>query len=245
MITGRTTAATTVHETSPSRTLHPGEVHLWVVATAPHDGPLAAHVDAGIGPWSDAAAKRQWQATTAAERARAARLRVPGAADRFLVAHGALRLILAALLDSDPLALEFVTDPNGKPTVAEAPLHFNLSHSGTLAAVAVAADRPVGVDIERHRPLADLDALVRRTCSPRERCDLEALGPELRPGAFLALWARKEAYAKWSGGGLRALPHDLALAEAGGCRSLALDDVPGYATAVAAAGADWRLVRRS
>jgi 4'-phosphopantetheinyl transferase len=245
MTAGRTLFATTVHADPESVVLPPGEVHLWLIATAPPDAPSAPPLTPAIGLWSYEAAERQQQATTAAERARAARLQRPGAAARFLVAHGALRLILAELLACDPRALPIVTGPNGKPELEGTPVHFNLSHSGAMAAVAVARDRPVGVDLELRRPLADLDALARRVCSARELHALRALAPAERPGAFLALWTRKEALAKRSGDGLRALHRDVALAEADGCRLVALEDIPGYAAAVAAEGTDWRLIRRT
>src|SRR6478609_10153867 len=64
--------------------------------------------------------------------------------------RGALRRVLARYLDRDPEAIELTGGEHGKPALAgDRPLfRFNLSHSGALALIAVAAEREVGVDIE-------------------------------------------------------------------------------------------------
>src|SRR5690349_23768292 len=65
--------------------------------------------------------------------------------------RAALRETLANYLDARPDALRF--DETGKPRVEpRSPLHFNLTHSGDRALVAVATEREVGVDIERIDP---------------------------------------------------------------------------------------------
>lgn len=88
---------------------------------------------------------------------------------------------------------------DGKPWVAGGP-HFNLSHSGELALIALCADAAVGVDVERVHDLRNPGGLARRMCSARELAWVQASGDLNR--AVLALWVRKEAVAKAEGGGI-------------------------------------------
>lgn len=83
-------------------------------------------------------------------------------------------------------------------------LHFNLSHSGSLALCALDS-APVGVDIQvvkEWRP-----GLPERVCSPGELAWLKGQ-PELWP-AFTLLWTLKEARAKESGRGLTSSIRDI------------------------------------
>jgi 4'-phosphopantetheinyl transferase len=206
------------------------EVHLWVV-----DADAEARE-----------AKRRRAATSVAERERAARFRRPEDGHRYLAAHGALRLILAGYLGWDPLALRFATGAWGKPFVEDTDIQFNLSHSGALALIAVARGRQVGVDVERLRPLADLEDVAARVCTAREREALAALAKPQRERAFLTLWTRKEALAKMVGEGVRALSPDArGEARGGRCRLVDVVDLSGYAACVAAEGTAWQLVRDS
>ncbi|MCC8116041.1 MAG: hypothetical protein LIP18_02625 [Planctomycetes bacterium] len=61
---------------------------------------------------------------------------------------------------------ELLADTYGKPYLSAGP-HFNLSHSGDLAVLAM-GDGPVGVDVEEHRD-GDLSSLVRAAFHPAER----------------------------------------------------------------------------
>jgi 4'-phosphopantetheinyl transferase len=133
-------------------------------------------------------------------------------------AHGALRGVLSRYLDEDPAAIELRLGERGKPMLADPdpPLHFNLSHSGGLALIAVCRDREVGVDVQRMR--------VRR-------------GRE-RPAGFYAEWTRREAIAKCHGVGLWAPLPDAPVAVR------ELDVEPGYAAALAVAGEELPAVRR-
>ena len=102
--------------------------------------------------------------------------RAPGARDRYVVAHGALREILAALTATTPAALTFdrrcrhCGDPaHGKPELADAPeLSFSLSHSASVALVAVAREARVGVDVEVIRARRHLEKLAARVLTPDE-----------------------------------------------------------------------------
>lgn len=112
----------------------------------------------------------------AAERERVRRLGSPALRRRWTASRWALRGVLGRYLDRDPAAIELSLGERGKPSLAEAAaLRFNLSHSGELAVVALAAGIEVGVDVQ-------------------------AIGS--RPERFYLEWVRREAVAKCHGVGL-------------------------------------------
>ena len=144
------------------------------------------------------------------EVARAARFRFPKHRERFTVARGVLRDVLSRYLDVLPAQLAFSTNPHGKPALASldhAWLQFNLSHSGDLALVAVARDRPIGVDVERIAPPDKFPRLVEQFFSANENAAFRSLPEGKRAAAFFAGWTRKEAYIKALGVGA-SLPLD-------------------------------------
>ena len=79
--------------------------------------------------------------------------------------------------------------PGGKPYIPGGP-EFSLSHSGTLAVIAL-ADVPVGADAEKDRPVGD--AVRLRALTGAERADSRD---------FLFFWTRKEAALKCLGTGV-------------------------------------------
>ena len=218
----------------PSRNpcvLVPDQVHVWLARLAPATEPSWCH---------------RFAATTADERDRASRFRRAEAGERYLSAHGALRLVLGRYLTCDPLSLHFAVSPNGKPFFENRQLQFNLSHSGDIALVAVAQSRQVGADIEQVRPMPDLQAVAARVCTPGELDRLGGLADPDRERAFFAMWTRKEALAKGTGEGIGAIVRDAREESWGGdgrWTVAEVDDVPGYAACVAAEGAGWTLVR--
>ena len=139
----------------------------------------------------------------AVERARAARLIRPADGFRFVQAHARMRRILGGLLGRAPASLEFAPGEKGKPMLPAHPrLHFNLSHSGALMALAVTEAGAVGVDVERIDTSHRLDDLVDRYFAPAEAAAFRALEEPLRPHAFFDIWTRKEAFIKVTGEGL-------------------------------------------
>jgi 4'-phosphopantetheinyl transferase len=122
---------------------------------------------------------------------------------RFIAGRAQLRRILATYLALPPEALMFGYGSSGKPALA-GPLSFNLSHSGDVAALAVALF-DVGIDIECIRPVED--NLAEQVFSAREVTALRSLPQAQWTEAFFACWTRKEAYVKALGDGLR-LPLD-------------------------------------
>jgi 4'-phosphopantetheinyl transferase len=138
------------------------------------------------------------------EQARAARFHFERDQRRYIMAHAALRQILANCLVVEPADVQFVVNPRGKPalTGVDTDVCFNLAHSGELAVVAVTHGRAVGVDVEQIHPLEDLLALAEHNFSRREIVALRALPAEQQLLAFFDCWTRKEAFIKALGEGL-------------------------------------------
>lgn len=198
-----------------------------------------------------ATVKRMESVLSADETERAARFRFPADKQRYIVAHGCLRDILARYLNCEPAGLRFSTNQYGKPAVNDHTLEFNLSHSGDFALVGVTRNRSIGVDVERIRTMMDFERVARRFFSQNEVTELMSFPLDQRQRAFFECWARKEAYIKAHGLGL-SLPldsFDVSLDEPALLRtarpdpsesarwtmlSLAVD--PGYAGAVTVAG---------
>lgn len=140
------------------------------------------------------------------ERARVAQILCEEARRRFIVSHGATRVILSRYLDGGAEQICILLDRRGKPYLpprAGAPaVHFSLSHSGELALCAVAEGREVGVDIERIRPVSAWRQIAVRYFSERENQELFALAEDQAIEAFFQGWTRKEAYTKALGQGV-------------------------------------------
>ena len=219
------------------------EVHVW----------SASRVDA-----ADAQVEAFRVLLTPDECQRADRFVAPRDRRQFAVVRGRLRTILGRYLDHDPASLRFASNPHGKPGLAETPLRFNLSHSGSRMLLAVTRDRELGVDIEQVRPDFGGEAIAGRFFAPAEVETLKNLPPEDRTLAFFHGWTRKEAYIKAQGKGL-ALPLDEFAVEidphrpvrlltthpdpleAGRWTLIELDAPTGYVAALCVAGRGWTL----
>jgi 4'-phosphopantetheinyl transferase len=139
------------------------------------------------------------------ELARAERFRFPQLRTRFTAARGQLRKLLGQYLQLDPASLEFAYTARGKPGLAGAAagrLHFNLAHSQDLALIAVTRLAPLGVDVEKIRPMPDALAIAERFFSTAERAAFETLPSAAHDVAFFHLWTRKEAWLKATGDGI-------------------------------------------
>jgi 4'-phosphopantetheinyl transferase len=145
---------------------------------------------------------RQWLSDD--ELAKAERFRPDLVRARYIVGRAALRCVLADQLGCFPAAIRFSYGTNGRPMLegGRGQLEFNLAHSEGDAVIALASGAAVGVDIERPRPIADVESLARLVFSDAERRELE-LAPDPE-SAFLNGWTRKEAYVKALGLGLTA-----------------------------------------
>ena len=166
-------------------TIRTGEIHVW-------------HGTLGASP----------EAVSPAEEARARAMRSARRRHEFLVCRGALRRILAGVLEVAPLAVPILEGAHGKPRLASGhspprrlpAVGFNMSHSGERFVVAVAFGMEPGVDVERIRPRRSLARLTRRFFSPAEQRAVASAPDPL--DAFYRVWARKEAVIKADGRGV-------------------------------------------
>jgi 4'-phosphopantetheinyl transferase len=135
---------------------------------------------------------------------RAARFHSQELRERWTVAHGALRCILAAYSAAAPNSLVLRAGPQGKPALVGVGenISFNLTHTGGLALLAIARSGRIGVDAEIVRPGVDVVELSRRFFAPAEAGEILGLPPDVQLEAFFACWTRKEAFIKALGSGL-------------------------------------------
>lgn len=131
-----------------------------------------------------------------------ARFRAERDRDIALASRATQRLALSLAADGRvaPPAWRFTAGQNDRPQLCAAthralPLQFSASNTVGLVGCAVAANRAVGLDLERARE--DLpEELLERCLSVSERGDLLALPQEERAARFVYLWTVKEAYLK-------------------------------------------------
>jgi 4'-phosphopantetheinyl transferase len=168
----------------------PGEVHVWRVELDCADTSIAALA----------------ASLSLADREKADRFKTVLLRQRWTVARGALRHILARYARTEPGFLRFAEGPNGKPELCPPvqDLSFNLSHTQGLAFVAVAGGEQIGIDAEIVRPGIDVENLSRRFFCRAEADEIMALPYGSRCRAFFACWTRKEAILKAQGSGLSA-----------------------------------------
>lgn len=167
--------------------IQPGEVHVWRVALDPPVGGLSA----------------LHRLLSDDERDRAGRIHLEVDRGRYVVAHAALRGLLARYQNISGYRDPFRVGSNGKPSLAPgSPLRFNLAHSNAVALVALAMGREVGVDLEALNHRTEIEGLAKRFFSPPECRALLALSPEHQRAGFFHVWSQKEAYLKGRGDGV-------------------------------------------
>jgi 4'-phosphopantetheinyl transferase len=137
------------------------------------------------------------------ERERAGTLLYPARRCQFIASHGAVRVILGRYLGMPAESLRWRRGPHGKPELAGRGPQVSMSKSGNLAALAIASDRRIGVDIQRLLSDLDVTRMAQRFYPPGEaRFVSSAASTAEQVDRFTRLWARKEACVKVSGGRL-------------------------------------------
>jgi len=145
------------------------------------------------------------------ERAQAERFYFARDRHRYLVTRALVRTVLGRLLDLPPAELRFGANEHGRPHLLDAAgsagLHFNLSHTRGLVALAVSRDRELGIDVENTRERNPSLDIAERFFAPVEASELRAQPEHRQQQRFFEYWTLKESYIKARGMGL-AIPLD-------------------------------------
>ena len=140
------------------------------------------------------------------ERERGRRFRKKDDCSRFVAGRGILRILAAQYRRCGSHEIEVGIEPSGKPILrlnpSENALHFNISHSGEIVAIAYART-PVGIDVEKIRSDMEWREIAGRFFSASEFQQLLDLPFPDQRLEFFRRWTRKEAFAKAAGTGLQ------------------------------------------
>ena len=168
--------------------LSEGEVHLWALPL--DEAPLQQLEPAAFELAAD-------------EQVRAERFRCAQARRAFIQTRMALRRVLGQYLDLPPSAIALSRGAQGKPQLSAGmgKLHFNVSHSGELALIAL-AHAQVGVDLEWQQADLGWRELLPLCCHPAEQDDFRDVSDATGRAQMLRLLTAKEAYLKGRGEGL-------------------------------------------
>ncbi len=154
-------------------------------------------------PWRDEA----WALLDAAERQRVAQRRFADDREALAMTYALHRLFVARSLDLAPDAVNIARDAEGAPHLPGIardgkPVRTSLSHADGVAAFALCAMGPVGIDVEAAFRATELPGIAESVCHASEWQSLSNFAEPARSRALLALWVRKEALLKAEGIGL-------------------------------------------
>lgn len=139
-----------------------------------------------------------------AECSRASRFLSAAARNRFIQRRRVLRTVLSRYSGRCASAIAYKENPYGKPELEpHSDISFSISHSESMALVALTRDALIGVDIERVRADRADAGIVQRFFTRNEALTLAQLNDDTdRVTAFFNVWTRKEAIVKAIGCGL-------------------------------------------
>lgn len=124
--------------------------------------------------------------------------------NEYIASRWLLRKVLARYTGRAADQLIFLHTEKGKPYLPQDDIHFNLSHSGHWALLAVGSAGQIGVDIEAMHATRDLSGIAENYYHPREFAQLQTLDPAAQAVYFYQLWTLKEAFLKAIGTGISA-----------------------------------------
>jgi 4'-phosphopantetheinyl transferase len=176
-------------------TLAPGEVHLWL---AYYDRFAQSGLpDSYLELLSDE------------ERAQMARFHFERDRLRYQVTRALVRTTLSRYSLIPAAHWRFTSNEYGRPAISvqhgcdACALHFNVSHTRSLIALAVSREAAVGVDVENVSSRVVTIDIAHRFFSRAEAAELGSLEPHRQQHRFFEYWTLKESYIKARGMGLR------------------------------------------
>lgn len=140
------------------------------------------------------------------ERVQHGRLRFEKHRHTYLISHALVRQALSLITQVEPEKFSFKTNAYGKPFVAapaqQQAVHFNLSHTEGLAAVAISRRTELGIDVENTHRQDMTQALAEQFFAPEECHAVAQASEHERSAKMLEFWTLKESYIKAVGMGL-------------------------------------------
>ena len=94
---------------------------------------------------------------------------------------------------------DFLESENGKPSLKDNPVYFNVSHSGLLW-MCIIGGAPCGIDIQQEKDCS-FEKIAQRHFNEAEQEYVKGEGL----GGFFRLWTMREAYGKYTGQGFYGL----------------------------------------
>ena len=111
-------------------------------------------------------------------------------------------LLNKLLLKAGKTQTKIETDESGKPFINESGLYISISHSEEAVACAL-SEKPIGIDIEKIKPVSQ--KLIEYVCTQNER-EYVLLGKDNtydQDNRFFAVWTAKEAFFKKNNGKIK------------------------------------------
>lgn len=142
----------------------------------------------------------------------------------FIAGRAVLRMILGDYCNCAPEELSFAYGDYQKPSIESngrisQTVAFNLSHTKDAMLIAIAAEDPVGIDVEDPRREFDVDLLVAECLTGEEARSLGQVSAPQRRNAFIRYWVHKEAFLKCVGTGFSVAPKEVHVVFDNGGRS--------------------------
>ena len=170
-----------------------GEIHVWTASLDPSKGEI----------------ERMRSVLSNEEKKKASYYKFKLEQHRYIITKAVLRILISAYLDLEPGKIILEARKKGKPYVIHEPsLFFNIANSHDICVYAFSRDNEVGIDIEKIRNLPDLDLLIEKNLTSREKAYF-LKDPHNRLSRFFQFWTFKESYLKAIGEGMRLTPENL------------------------------------
>ena len=180
-------------DTAPFPDLLNGDIHIW---TVPIDVP-------------ESQVEYFQSVLTPEEKSKASFFKFEPSQHSYLVTKAVLRILLSGYLNIRPVDIVLGAHKKGKPyLVHDASIFFNLSNSHDLCVYAFSRDAEVGIDIEKIRDLPDIDQLIAKNLTSREKKYFQK-DPVNKLTKFFRFWTFKESFLKAIGEGMRLTPENL------------------------------------
>ena len=136
----------------------------------------------------------------------------------FIQYRGVLHFLLSSIINTSPDDIKIQSGQQGKPKLNmdqhSHPISFNISHTEGICLIAMSKRSEVGIDVERVRPVKEMDRLANTYLSSEEYSDWQRKNEQERVLAFYSSWCAKEAILKAVGCGLTIHPGQLNISEA-------------------------------